>query len=54
MFAMIAAGILSFVCIGVLLMPVIMALDIVFSIIACVKASKGEDYRYPLCIRLVK
>ncbi len=54
MFAMIAAGILSFLCIGVLLMPVIMVLDIVFSIIACVKASKGEDYRYPLCIRLVK
>ncbi len=54
MFAMIAAGILSFLCIGFLLMPVIMALDIVFSIIACVKASNGEDYRYPLCIRLVK
>jgi uncharacterized Tic20 family protein len=54
MFAMIAAGILSFVCIGALLMPVIMALDIVFSIIACIKASNGEDYKYPLCIRLVK
>ena len=54
MFAMIAAGILTFLCIGALLMPVIMVLDIVFSIIACVKASNGEDYRYPLCIRLVK
>ena len=54
MFAMITAGILTFLCIGALLMPVVMVLDIVFSIIACVKASKGEDYRYPLCIRLVK
>ena len=54
MFAMIAAGILTFLCIGALLMPVIMVLDLVFSIIACVKASNGEDYRYPLCIRLVK
>jgi uncharacterized Tic20 family protein len=54
MFAMIASGILTFVCIGVLLMPVIMVLDLVFCIIACIKASNGEDYRYPLCIRLVK
>ena len=54
LFGMIASGILTFLCIGALLMPVIMVLDIVFSIIACVKASKGEDYRYPLCVRLVK
>lgn len=54
MFAMIAAGILTFLCVGALLMPLILVLDIVFSIIASVKASNGEDYRYPLCIRLVK
>lgn len=54
LFAFIASGILTFLCIGALLVPVVMVLDIVFSIIACVKASNGEDYRYPLCIRLVK
>ena len=41
-------------CVAPVTIPVIMVLDVIFSIIACVKASKGEDYRYPLCIRLVK
>jgi uncharacterized Tic20 family protein len=48
------AGLLSFLCIGFLLFPVIGILDLVFVIMACVKSSKGEDYRYPLSIRLVK
>lgn len=54
MFGAIASLILMFLCVGFFLLLVVGALDIVFSIIACVKASKGEDYRYPLCIRLVK
>ena len=45
---------LSFACIGLILLPVVGILDLVFSIVACVKSSKGEDYRYPVSIRLVK
>jgi len=41
-------------CLAPVTIPVIMVLDVIFSIIACTKASKGEDYRYPLCVRLVK
>jgi len=54
MIASFAAGILSFACIGLLLFPVIGILDLVFCIMACIKSSKGEDYRYPISIRLVK
>ncbi len=52
--ASIVAFALSCIFIGVLLMPVIGVLDLVFSIIACVKSSNGEDYRYPISLRLVK
>ncbi len=40
--------------IGVFLMPVVGIFDLVFLIIASIKANNGEDYRYPLSIRLVK
>jgi len=52
--ASIAAGILSFLCIGFLLFPVIGVLDLVFSIMACVKSSQGVDYKYPISVRLIK
>ena len=52
--ASIVAGALSCIVIGVFLMPVIAVLDLVFSIIACVKSSNGEDYKYPISLRLVK
>ena len=52
--AFIASGILSLACIGLVLMPVVWVVDIIFCIIAAVKASRGEEYRYPLSIRLVK
>jgi len=53
------AGIISAVlvpvfCLGALLATVVSILDIVFAIMGTVKASKGEAYRYPICIRLVK
>jgi uncharacterized Tic20 family protein len=48
------AGLLSFLCIGFLLFPVIAILDLVFVIMACIASSKGEAYRYPVSIRLVK
>ena len=49
-----AASVLSFACIGVFLFPVIGVLDLIFCIIASVHASKGQDYRYPISIRLVR
>jgi uncharacterized Tic20 family protein len=54
MIAGVVAGISSVICIGLVLAPAVIILDIVFSIIACVKSSKGEDYRYPVSIRLIK
>lgn len=51
------AFILMFVLIGFLLVPVIAILfiiDIVFVIIASIKANDGQMYRYPMTIRFVK
>ena len=50
----IVSGILSFVCIGILLGIAVSICDLIFCILACVAASKGQAYRYPVCIRLVK
>ncbi|MBS0031938.1 DUF4870 domain-containing protein [Chitinophaga sp. 22321] len=36
------------------LLVVIWLINVIFSIIAAVKASKGESYKYPLSLRLVK
>lgn len=49
--------ILIFIIIGFLLIPVIAILclvDVVFVIIASIKANEGAMYRYPLTLRLVK
>ena len=48
------AGVLCFVLIGLLILPVIFILWIVFMIIAAVKTGNGEEYRYPLTIRLLQ
>lgn len=40
--------------IGFILLPIVGILDIVFLIIAAIKANKGEVYRYPWTLRLVK
>lgn len=46
--------ILCFAVIGFVLIPFLAVFALVVIIIATVKASKGESYRYPLTIRLVK
>jgi uncharacterized Tic20 family protein len=46
--------ILIFVIIGILLIFALSILNIVFCIIAGIAANKGETYRYPFAIRLVK
>jgi len=47
------AGILLLLLVGVVLIPVIVIVDIVFVIIAAVKANQGELYRYPMSIRFI-
>lgn len=51
--AWIVAIVLSFVAIGFLLYPVIWIGNLVFCILAGVAANKGENYRYPVTIRLI-
>ena len=50
-----AVGVVSiFICIGAILLPIIWVCNLVFCIMGAVKANKGEHYRYPVSIRLVK
>jgi uncharacterized protein len=46
-----AAFILSFVLIGLLLFPIIALLNVIFCVLAMLKASEGLVYRVPLCWR---
>ena len=48
------AAILIVVVIGIFLLIALAVADLVFIIMAAVKASKGETYRYPLSIKFLK
>ena len=48
------AGALICVGIGIFLLPVVGVFDLVFLLIAAVKANNGEHYRYPLSIRFIR
>ena len=53
----ILAFILSFFCIGVLLVPVVIAIawaGPIFAIIAGIKVNDGKDYKYPYTLTLIK
>ncbi len=52
--AMFASFLLMFVIVGFVLTPAVYIANIVFAIIAAVRANKGERYRYPVAIRFVK
>jgi len=52
--AFFATGVLSFLCIGRLLFPVLGVVDLVFVIMACMATSKGQTFRYPVSIRLIR
>ena len=52
--AVVVSFLLCFVLIGLLLLPAVSIAAIVFAIIAGIKASNGEVYRYPVCIRFIK
>ena len=50
----IIAGLLMFLLIGFVLLPLLHVLNLVFVIIASLRASEGTLYRYPLTIRFLK
>jgi len=50
----IVAAISIFAIIGFVLLPAVIITDLILVIIAAVKASNGEFYRYPLTIRFLK
>jgi uncharacterized Tic20 family protein len=52
--ALVISGALTFVVIGCFLAPAVAVANIIFCIIAGLAANKGERYRYPFAIRLIK
>lgn len=52
--AWVVSAVLAAVCIGVFLGIAVSIVDLVFAIIATVKANNGEAYRYPVSIRFIK
>jgi hypothetical protein len=52
--ATIASVVLILALVGILLLPVVLVLDLVFVVVAAIKANEGREYRYPLTIRFIK
>lgn len=48
-----AAWVLAFVLVGLALLPLIYVGNLLMCIIAAVKVSAGEEYRYPFALRLI-
>lgn len=48
------AGALCFILVGLLILPVLFILWVVFMVIAAVKTGNGEEYRYPGIIRILQ
>ena len=49
----IVSFVLIFVLVGFVLLPIVGLMWLVFTIIGSIRSSKGEEYRYPLTIRMV-
>ena len=47
------AGVLSWILIGLLFFPLLWLANLVFCLLAAVNVSKGENYQYPICLRLI-
>jgi len=50
----IVSGLLFIIFIGVILYFVVLVASIVFGVKAAIAANKGEDFRYPFALRLIK
>ena len=42
-----------FILVGFILLPALALFDLIITVIACMKASEGITYRYPICIRFI-
>jgi len=51
--AYMVSGILVVILVGILLVWLVWVANIIFSIVAAIAASKGENYRYPFSLRLI-
>lgn len=51
--AMFVANILIWILVGLALIPIIWIANIILCILAAIASSKGETYRYPICLRLI-
>src|SRR5689334_11748905 len=49
----VVAALLLCVLVGIVLLPILLVIHVVLVIIASIKVSSGEDYRYPLTIRFL-
>ena len=49
-----ASILLSVTVVGLLLLPVVMVMALVLSVVAGISALKGESFRYPMTLRMVK
>jgi uncharacterized Tic20 family protein len=52
--AIIVAGFSILLLIGILLLPAVLLFDLIMKVVAAIKASNGEYFRYPLSIRFIK
>jgi len=52
--AVVVSVLLCLILIGFVLLFVVAIADVVFVVIASMKANQGERYRYPVCIRFIK
>jgi len=52
--AAIVSAVLIIVIIGIILLPIVLVAWLVLTIMAGIAANNGQDYRYPLNLRLVK
>ncbi|WJX99702.1 DUF4870 domain-containing protein [Curtobacterium sp. 458] len=50
----VVCGLLSIILIGLILLPILGVLVIVFSILAAIAANQGRFYKYPLSIEFIK
>jgi len=52
--AFLACSVLTLIVIGALLAPLVWLFDLIFCILAGIKANEGVAYRYPFTLRLIK
>jgi uncharacterized Tic20 family protein len=53
-YALVSIPLIALFCIGVFLLAAVEIFNLVFLLIAAIKANNGFHYRYPLCIRFIK